>query len=150
MYLFGNLSIFIQGDSLEDEEKEMQNDLLNYRFLESRIKEMMKQRDFIMSKMAEIESTIDSLKDVDASKKILFSLGAEAYTIGKIVKKNNVLIDIGSGILLEKSIDEGKSTLAKRKEDLDKALIQIDKEIVNSSSIMDKLSMKMQNTPQKS
>ncbi len=150
MYLFGNLSIFIQGDSLEDKEKEMQNDLLNYRLLEARIKEMMRQRDFIMAKMAEIESTIDSLKDVDASKKILFSLGAEAYTIGKIVKKNNVLIDIGSGIMLEKSIDEGKNTLAKRKEDLDKALIQIDKEIANSSSIMDKLSMKMQNTPQKS
>jgi len=121
------------------DEKKLQQKLLTYRFLEDRLNGLLRQRDMIADKISEMMSTLESIKEIDSAKdSILFPIGSEAYTFGKILEKDKLIVEIGANIALEKTFKEGKLTLEKRKTELEKALQDIQKEalIVNSSMEM--------------
>ncbi len=129
---------------MADGEKELQKDIMDMRMLESRLEGLIKQRDLFISKLGELHATIDSLDEIKGSGDVLFSLGGEAYAAGKITDKKNILVDIGAGVLLERSLGDSKETLGKRKDELEKAVNSIQNEIVNISSVMEQLNFKIQ------
>jgi prefoldin alpha subunit len=126
-------------------EKDLQNKILNYKILEARMEGLVKQREAIMSKISEIDSVIEGLGEIAEKKEVLFSIGGDAYVEG-VIKKDSILIDIGAGILIEKTIEEGKEILNKRKKELDKAINDIENEIKNISIIMNELSLQIQSS----
>jgi prefoldin alpha subunit len=126
-------------------EKDLQSKILNYRILEARMEGLIKQREAIMSKISEIDSVIEGLGEISEKKEVLFSIGGDAYVEG-VIKKDSILIDIGAGVLIEKTIEEGKEILNKRKKELDKAINDIENEIKNISIIMNELSLQIQSS----
>jgi len=126
------------------EQKELQEKVMAYRMLESKLEELVKHRDFIISRMMELQSTIDSLDQIEKSNEIMFPVGIDAYTVGKITDKKNVMITIGAGIVLEKNIAEAKETLAGRKVEMEQALQELQNSINNISAGLEQLGPEIQ------
>ena len=133
------------------DEKELQEKMFVYRTLESRLETFTKQRDLISNKIVEIMSTTSSIDEIGKNQEnILFKLGSEAYTYGNITDKNKVLVEIGAGIVLEKSIQDGKEILNKRKEEMENALKEIQNNISQISNAMNQLGPEINELIQKS
>jgi len=115
------------------EEKKLEERVLAYRFLESRFNALIKQRDLLNSKLVEIQSTLESIEEIEKSEEILFPLASGAYTLGKIIDKQKIVLSIGANIAVEKSLADAKKFLNERKNEIEKALNQVNKEIANLS-----------------
>ncbi len=114
-----------------------------YRALEGRISSLSRQHDMFASKIVEIQSTIDSINEISAqgkgTKDILFPLGSAAYTKRTVMDKDKLIVEVGAGIALEKTIDKGKAILEKRKKELEQAMGVLQKEMQNISGMMQKI-----------
>jgi len=130
-------------------EKELQEKLITYRILESRLNSLLKQRDLITSKLLELQSTLSSINEIEKSQEILFPLGSEVYTFGKIIEKNKIILEVGGGIALEKNLEESKISLNERRVEFEKILNETQKNVLEVSSVMDGLGMEIQNLGQK-
>jgi prefoldin alpha subunit len=122
-----------------EKERELQEKILAYRIFESRLNALLKQRDLIVNKIVEINSTLESIDEIEKSDEALFSIGSEAYVKGKIVDKEKVIIEIGANIAIEKNMKEAKETLEKRKREMEKSLAQIQEEAMKISSGLESL-----------
>ncbi len=129
---------------MSDAEKDLQNAVMNFRMLEARLDALIKQRDIVIAKMSELGATMDGLGELGKSREVLFSLGSDAYTVGQVTDRENVLVDIGAGILLRKSVDEGRVTLNRKKDELEKSLNDLQGEIKGVSSMMEQLNAEIQ------
>lgn len=131
------------------ERKELQEKIVAYRILESRLSGLLEQRKNLISKIAEIQSTRASMDEIKAGANILVPLGAEAHIFGKIVSGDKVIIEIGAGIALEKSLEEGKELLKKRSEELKSVLTEIENKIAETSASLEKLGPEIQELVEK-
>jgi prefoldin alpha subunit len=125
-------------------QKELQEKIIVYRILEMKLNSLLRQRDLIASKILEVGGTLAGINEIEKSGEILFPLGSDAYTFGKITEKNKIIVEIGAGIALEKSIEESKIFLEKRKTELENVLAQTQKDISEISSAMSQLSKEIQ------
>ncbi|MEM5805440.1 MAG: prefoldin subunit alpha [Candidatus Aenigmatarchaeota archaeon] len=132
------------------EEKELRQKLIAYRVLEARLQGLIKQRELIANKILEINSTLESIKEIEKNHKyILFPLGSEAYVFGELKEKNKLLVEIGANVALEKNFEEGKNILEKRKAELEKALQEIQKELIVINASMENLAEEIEKITRK-
>ena len=120
-------------------ERELEERIVAYRILESRLDGLLKQRDMVVSKMIELDTTLKSMDDIEKSEEVLFPLGSEAYTFGKVIDKKKMIVEIGSGIVLEKTVEEAKETMKKRRSELENILNNVQNEVMQVSSSLDVL-----------
>jgi len=127
------------------ERKELQEKIVAYRILEARLDSLLKQRDMLASKLIEIQTTLQSIDEIEKSKeKVLFPIGSEAYTFGNITDKKKLIVEIGANVALEKPVEEGKKILDKRRVEIENALNSLQKNIVEISSSLDQLGPEIQ------
>ena len=132
-------------------QKELQEKMLIYRTLESRLEALTRQRDLVSSKIAELMSTLSSLDEIGKDQEnILFRLGSEAYTYGNITNKDKVLVEVGAGIVMEKLVEDGKETLNKRKTEMEGILKDIQNNTSQISNAMNQLGPEINELIQKS
>jgi len=128
-----------------NERRELQEKMLAYRILESRINSLAKQREFLAEKLVELQTTLVSIDEIEKSKdEILFPLGSEAYTFGKILDKNKVIVEVGAGIVLEKNITEARDILHKRMNDFENALTTVQRNMQETSESLQVLEPEIQ------
>ena len=120
-------------------ERELEERIVAYRILESRLDGLLKQRDMVVSKMIELDTTLKSMDDIEKSEEVLFPLGSETYTFGKVIDKKRMIVEIGSGIVLEKTVEEAKETMKKRRSELENILNNVQNEVMQVSSSLDVL-----------
>lgn len=122
------------------DEKELQEKMMIFRTLESRLEVLVKQRDLINNRIADVISTISSIDEFAKSKNdVLFKLGGEAYVQGNVIDGDKILVEIGAGIVLEKSIAEGKDILNKRRHEMEVTLGEIHNNISQMSNAINQL-----------
>lgn len=127
------------------DQRQLQEKMLAYRILESKLDGLLKQRDMVASKLVEIQTTEASIDEIEKSnEEILFPIGAEAYISGKVIDKKKIIVEIGAGIVLEKTVEEGKQTLDKRKTEIEAALNDIQTDIARISSSLEQLEPELQ------
>jgi prefoldin alpha subunit len=127
------------------EKKELQEKIVAYRLLESRLDGLIKQRDLLISKLAEMQTTLNSIDEIEKSEEeVLFPLGSEAYSFGKVVDKKKMIVEIGANVALEKTPEEGKEILKKRMEEIEKALNSIQQGIIEAFSALNQLGPEIQ------
>lgn len=132
-------------------QKELQEKILAYRILQIRLESVIKERELIASKIFELENTLASISEIEKTgDETLFSLGSEAHAFGKLTNKERLIVEIGANIALEKTFEEGKETLNKRKSELEKVLKEIQKEIVQLTSAIQKIAPEIQAMIEKS
>ncbi|MEM5773039.1 MAG: prefoldin subunit alpha [Candidatus Aenigmatarchaeota archaeon] len=117
------------------DEKELQEKILAHRFIEARIEGLLKQRESLLQALMEVEETIRGIEELEKKNEdFLFSLGSQTYIPCKIVEKNKIIVEIGANVAIEKSLEEGKQILKKRKEELAKSIASIEATINQLSS----------------
>jgi prefoldin alpha subunit len=132
-------------------QKELQEKIMTYRVLQSRLDETIKQRELVMNKIVEVENTLSSLDEIEKTdKESLFPVGPEAYVFGKLTNNKKMLVGIGANIILEKTFDEGKEMLKKGKDELEIAMKEIQDEISRLSADLQQLTPELQEMIEKS
>lgn len=116
-------------------EKEIQEKILTYRIIEARIESLLKQRDMVMSKLMEIETTLKGMEEIEKQEEdMLLSLGSETHFFGRITDKKRMVVELGADIAIEKSFDEGKKILNRRKEEIESTIKSLERDISQLSS----------------
>jgi prefoldin alpha subunit len=115
--------------------------LIRYRILESRINALTSRRNLLVTKMLEIESTLNSIDEIEKSqdKEILIPIGSNVHVPGRLERIDRMIVELGANVAIENSVEETKRILGKRKKILENGLTVLEREIVNLSNEMLKL-----------
>ncbi len=70
-------------------------------------------------------TTITALKDEPAGKETLVPVGFGSFVKATLTSTDTVVVGVGAGVSVEKNIDDAKSFLEKKKEELNKYLEQL-------------------------
>jgi len=131
-------------------EKELQEKIMVYRIVESRLDALIRQRDLFLNKIAELLNTVASIDEIAKSKgEILFPIGSEAYSFGNTVDKDKIIVEIGAGIALEKNFDEAKEIIQKRRADIELAVKDIQEDVQKLSESLYSLQFEIQHLAEK-
>ncbi len=68
---------------------------------------------------------ISELKDAEDGVEMMLPIGSNSYIHAKLNKVDKVVVNVGAGISVEKTMDDAKETLVKRSEQLGKILEQM-------------------------
>ena len=123
------------------EKKNLRSKLLEFQLVENRLKVLESRRNLILSKIAEIERTIQCLNDVQKSgeSEILLSIGSNVYVPGSLKKSEKILVELGAGVAVEKSFEGTRNFLEKKLKILENGIASIENEMVNLSQRLNEL-----------
>ena len=92
-----------------------------YAVLSQLAEEIQREINLAQSLIAEIDSTVITLKNIgslEEAKEVLVPLSAGVYVRAVISKQEKFLVNIGSNILVEKTLEEALSMLNQRREEI--------------------------------
>jgi len=122
-----------------------ENQAMHIRMLEARIENMMKQREMLANRIAEIDATAAGIEEASKAKgDVLFHIGGEAFMHAKPSNDGKVIVMIGAEVALEKSAEEAVKILGERKAEANNILGQIQKEIESSTRELETEAAKME------
>lgn len=110
---------------------------------EEKIKLYEAQKQSLLFALQEINTARNSLEAVVTGRNALAPIGAGVLMPIKI-GKNKVKVDVGAGVVVEKSVEEAKEILNKREEMIKDTISQIDDEITKLYNTVRDLSAKIQ------
>lgn len=117
-----------------------EHNMTRLRVLEASLESMMKQREMIIGRIAEIDATITGIEEASKAKgEVLFHIGGEAFMQAKPSTDGKIIVMIGADVALEKTPEEAKKVLEERKAEASKIMMQIQKEIENSTRELEEL-----------
>jgi len=126
---------------MEDQQKleEIVNQLNIYR---SQSEMLQQQVEAIQGSIAEIEileSTLEDVKDKD-SLESLIPVGAGSFMNAEIKKTDEIIMSVGAGVAISKTVDEAKETIASQKKELKESLDKMLDNLQKISQIVAQLS----------
>ena len=128
-------------------EEALQAELQKIRYLEAQIGALKQQMDLLLRTLNEISNTKSVLDNFTEEKEGFVSLGAGVLARAKIPAQDVLLVDVGSGVLVEKPVSEVKKELTKKevalKQELEKirsVIAQLQQEYEKSVGVIQKLS----------
>ena len=132
-------------------QRELQERILAYRILQSKLDDNVKERDLITNKLIEVENTLVSIDEMKETKEeTAFPMGSDVYVFAKNSNKEKLMIGIGANILMEKTFEESKEILNKSKKEFEKTLDDIQKEINQISCSIEEMTPELQEMIEKS
>jgi prefoldin alpha subunit len=128
-------------------EKEVREKLIRYQLLENQAKAFIERRNFLLTKIMEIDSTIDSLGEVEKNKgkEIFLPLGSGIHIPGILNKTNKMMVEIGASVATECTTEKAKEILNKRKEIIESGLQRLEKDIMNLGNELSRLQPEIEN-----
>ena len=129
-------------------ENPVQQLLNEQRVLEERINELQSSIGMFQDTLASYRtglSVLEELETKEVGDKILFSVGGAVYIEAQILNKENVIRSLGSGIRVEQSLEEAKTVLTDRIEQLNTSLSQLRQEYEGAVNRATWLTNQMQN-----
>jgi len=115
--------------------------LIGYQILESRANALMKRRELLITRMLEIESTLNSMDEIKKTngENILLPIGSSVHIKGELKKVDKMVVELGANTVIESTVEKTKEILEKRKKILENGLASLEKEIVNVNNEIMKL-----------
>ena len=133
------------------EQQEIQQKYMKYQVLDQNIKQLQQQLETADQQIIAIMATIQSLdeyKTVKDGTEILVPLNNGIFTKATLKKEDSVLINVGSSVIVEKSIEDTKKLIEKQKEEIisikEKMSINMNKLLEKASALEKELSQIMQ------
>jgi prefoldin alpha subunit len=114
------------------DQREIQEKLARYQILDSRVKALINRRDLLLTKMLEIETTLNSVEEVKKSKgqEIFLPLGSNVHVPGTLKKINKMIVELGANIAIETTSEKTKDILEGRKKELENGLKVVENEMM--------------------
>jgi prefoldin alpha subunit len=123
----------------------LQEKVLAFKSLEGRMNALVRQQNAFAQRLLEIQGTIDSIGEIEkGQKEILFPLGSAAFMEGSVSAKEKIIVEVGAGVALEKTTDEGKKILETRKTELERAMATIQEEVKAITTMMQQIEAETQ------
>ncbi len=115
------------------EQKDIQKKLITYQILENKANALMKRRELLITRMLEIESTLNSIDELEKSggEDILLPIGSSVHIKGGLKKVDKMIVGLGANTAIESTVEKTKKILEKRKKILEDGLTSLEKELVN-------------------
>lgn len=124
-------------ENLQDMEVEMRN-------METRLDVLMKNKEMLAHRLAEIQGTISGIEEASkAGGEMLFHVGGEAFVKAKPEKDGKVIVMIGADVALEKTAEDAKAFLEKRKNEVEDVAGKAQKEIELLTKRLESMAMSM-------
>jgi len=117
-----------------ESQRELEQIINEINLYKSQAEVLQQQVDAIQASLTEIEvleSTLEDIKDKDAVS-TLVPIGAGSFMHAEIDKTNEVIMSIGAGVAVKKTVEEAKETVEGQKKELNQSL---DKMISNLQKI---------------
>jgi prefoldin alpha subunit len=108
---------------------------------------LQQQASLIELSLNEIENTIQTLNSMDgvkAGQEVIVPIGAGTHIYANIARLDKVIVNIGAGVSVEKSIEDAKKILEKRKEELRRGYEQIISNLTAVTAEIQKLQQEAQ------
>jgi len=96
--------------------------------LVTQVEVLRRQIEAVRSAIAEIqvvEETLSNIKGVEEGKPVLIPVGASCYVRGMITDKDKVIMGVGAGILVEKTVDDALKVLEERRKRLEEEFVRL-------------------------
>ena len=126
------------------DEKEMQKKYMEYNLLDQKIKELQEKMEIVEQQLGEINNglqTLEEFSNITDNKEILVPINNGIFAKATIKKEDKVLVNIGSSVVVDKTITETKALIEKQHEELAKIKQKITENItklVNRAGTLEK------------
>ncbi len=113
-------------------EQDLQSKYMEFQMLQQSIAQSQQKKVVIQNQIIEFSSLKESLENLQRSKKdssMYSSLGAGVYVKAELKETEKVLVNIGSNIALERSVEESKKLVDKQVKELMNLQSKLDKEL---------------------
>jgi prefoldin alpha subunit len=101
----------------KEEEEEITRNLTLIEYYKQQLESIDMQLQYLQSTLADYQwakMTVEQLHAVDENSELLIPVGAGTFINGSLKNASNVLIGVGAGIVIEKTIDEAVLKLEER------------------------------------
>ena len=98
-----------------------------YKLYESQLASILEQVQNIEKTLADFDlagETLENLKRADKDSEILVPIGADSFVSARLSDTENVLVGIGSGVIVKKPVEDSKKLIEKTAKNLQKNLEQ--------------------------
>ena len=128
------------------EQKDIQKKLITYQILENKANALMKRRDLLLTRMLEIDSTLNSIDELEKSggENILLPIGSSVHVKGGLKKVDKMIVGLGANTAIESTVEKTKKILEKRRKILENGLASLEREMVALNNEIVKLQPEIQ------
>ncbi len=105
----------------QEEMQSLQEKFVLYQVLQSRVEDLKKHIPGIQQKAMEYEATNQALFEINKIKKgndLLVPLGSGFYTHSKVDSTEDIVVDIGAGVMAKKSLEDSLKFIEKKKKEI--------------------------------
>ena len=133
-------------------QKDLQQKYVELQMLNQQIKQVHEQFMFLQQQLSELtnlEININEMNDIKKDSEIFSSLGPGIFVTSKLTNSASVLVNVGSGILVEKSLQEAIGLIKFQAKNVTESLEAIKEQLNTSISYSQKLENEMNVLAQK-
>ncbi|MEM7816915.1 MAG: prefoldin subunit alpha [Candidatus Aenigmatarchaeota archaeon] len=127
-------------------EEKLKEAYIQYQMLKQQLNALNSQKSLLEKNIELMNETIENMKEINSvqeGKEILSSIGNGVYVKAELKNNKNVIIEIGSDIMIEKSIPEAILLLEKKKEEAKEIVEKIDNQIIAFENEISKIERKI-------
>ena len=127
--------------------EKVQEKYVLYQLLNQNLESLKQQMQLVEQQFIEVKSTImsiDDLKGMGEKNEIFLPLGSGCYGKGKITESNEMLLNVGAGVFVNKEAAAAKSLLEKRVKELERAGEEIQAQMERILKQMNELGVEIQ------
>ncbi len=113
---------------ISKEEEEFRKLSVEMRFLEQTAETLQQRISIINAAMTDLtyaNMTLESVEKVKEDVALLVPIGGNSHVQAKLANSNKVLVGIGAGVSVEKTLQEAKAIVKERKEQLEKTMTSV-------------------------
>ena len=117
----------LEKDNVEvsaETQDQMQEKMVLYQIIHQRLEELKQHITLIQQKMVELETTkqaLEELKTVPDGKDILIPVGPGFFSPARSTKVAKVLVEVGAGVMVRKTLEEAKDFVDRKKKEVEDA-----------------------------
>jgi prefoldin alpha subunit len=108
----------------EDQIREL---ISRMQLFQQRMEALQQQASLVQMSLQDMDNALKALSTLEGQKsghEMLVPIGAGSYVHATLSKPEQVLVNLGAGVSMEKSIADSKSVLQSRRTDLEKVLLE--------------------------
>ncbi|MFH1978059.1 MAG: prefoldin subunit alpha [Candidatus Aenigmatarchaeota archaeon] len=129
------------------DQKEMQEKALMYQLLQRQLEEFNEKGMLLERKAGELGHTKNAMEELSKIKKgnkVMIPLGGESYTYGTVEDPENIMVEIGSNLVMKKTIKEAQDVVNDKRADIETLTKQIQEDITKMIAKMNEIAQEVQ------